>query len=98
MRFVQTFGVVYFVWRAMRSINKGSLVFSLLFYLCELLTFIPSFLFCAEMWTPVEREERSLQRIFTLPHKFPVVDVYVVCYNEPEYIIEATVCAALNMT
>ena len=94
----QVAGVTYFVWRAMRSIDKTNLWFSLLFYFCELATFVPSFLFCMEIWAPVEREKRSMQAIFMMPANFPMVDVYVVCYNEPEYIIEATVCAALNMT
>eukprot|EP00271_Cylindrocystis_brebissonii_P008042 TRINITY_DN22077_c0_g1_i1.p1 TRINITY_DN22077_c0_g1~~TRINITY_DN22077_c0_g1_i1.p1 ORF type:complete len:1726 (+),score=392.82 TRINITY_DN22077_c0_g1_i1:475-5652(+) len=94
----QLAGCLYFLWRANRSINREHLLFSLAFYLCELATFAPSFLFCMEVWAPVEREPRSLQAMCLTPAEFPAVDVYVVCYNEPVAIIEATVCAALNMT
>lgn len=93
----QGLGCVYFAWRALRSLNRAHLGFSILFYLCELCTFAPSFLFCLEVWSPVERERRLLSRTGIMEADFPAVDAYVVCYNEPVAIIEATVCATLNM-
>lgn len=44
----QTLGVIYIVWRACRTYNIEALWLSIPFYMAELVSFLPSFIFCLE--------------------------------------------------
>ncbi|GAQ89401.1 cellulose synthase catalytic subunit [Klebsormidium nitens] len=94
----QSLGVIYIVWRAIRTFNIESLWLSVPFYMAELVSFIPSFIFCLEVWCPAYRPPRNLSQMDGLTEAdYPSVDIIIVCYSEPVDIVEATACAALNL-
>lgn len=99
-------GGAYMLWRPMRSLsppqrttsvalssNPSVLAYSAIFYLSELILFLPSILFVfVELWRPIERENFDLGRILKsyssakncdYANMFPTIDIVITCYNEP---------------
>lgn len=93
----QVSGVVYLVWRALRSLRPGlGFIYSAVFWLCELFPFILSNSFFIALWNQISRPERFLSSMMT-EHEFPHVEIFIVTFNEPLSVIEPTVIACVNM-
>jgi hypothetical protein len=60
----QTLGVIYIVWRACRTYNIEALWLSIPFYMAELVSFLPSFIFC------LEASRKPLLRFFLVALEF----------------------------
>eukprot|EP00898_Chlorokybus_atmophyticus_P002209 jgi/Chlat1/298/Chrsp1S08782 len=93
----QVLGVIYFIWRALRTFNPNYMPLSIIFFVAEFISFIPSFIFVREMWSQIERDTRSLDELGIPEDEYPNVDVLIPCYTEPVDVVEATTCAALGM-
>ena len=93
----QIAGTVYIIWRALRTLRPGlGYTYSIAFYLCEFSAFLLGNCFMLSLWNQIDRPERRIDNMLPLD-EFPDVDVYIVCYNEPVEVVEATVIAAINM-
>lgn len=90
-------GVVYLVWRALRSLRpEYGFIYSAVFWLCEFFPFVLSNSFFIALWNQISRPERFLSSMMT-EKMFPNVEVFIVTYNEPLSVIEPTVIACVNM-
>lgn len=93
----QLSGVVYLVWRALRSLRPGlGFIYSAVFWLCEFFPFVLSNSFFISLWYQISRPDRYLSRMIEQDH-YPKVEIFVVTYNEPLSVIEPTVIACINM-
>ncbi len=92
-------GAWYIQWRIGHTVNFNALWIALPLLLAEIYSYIGGLMFTIGLWRPLERQVRSLDALKpNLPeHKYPIVDVFVTCYNEPVEIIEQTTLAALSL-
>ncbi|KAI8106252.1 hypothetical protein M9435_000798 [Picochlorum sp. BPE23] len=93
----QASGVIYLVWRALRSLRPGlGFIYSCVFWLCEFFPFVLSNAFFVALWNQIHRPDRYLSKMLN-QEDFPVVEIMIVTYNEPLSVIEPTVIACINM-
>ncbi len=92
-------GLWYIEWRMVYSINLEAWWFAVPLFMAEVYSFTGGLLFMVGLWRPIERQVRSLDRLFPrMPaEQWPTVDVFIACYNEPAEMVEATARAALAM-
>ena len=93
-------GLVYVAWRACRTTNTSSTfatVFSVSLLVAELFMMTQFFCSLLLMWQPITREDRKLSDMMS-PDAMPSVDIFIVTYSEPEYIVEEAIYAALNQS
>ena len=90
-------GAWYLIWRINNSINVDALWLAIPLLLAEIYSFIGGAMFTVGLWRPLDREVRSLDQMRPiLPAiDYPMVDIFVTCYNEPVEMVEETVRAAL---
>ncbi|KAJ3307820.1 hypothetical protein HDV04_002532, partial [Boothiomyces sp. JEL0838] len=89
--------LIYITWRACRTINPDHVGYSVFIYVCELFLTLQFLLSLVLMWAPITRPDKDLYKMVG-ESEFPTVDIYVVTYNEDEEIVDATVCAAANLS
>jgi cellulose synthase (UDP-forming) len=87
----------YLYWRLGHSINFQAWWLAIPLFLAELYSYLGGVMFTIGLWRPLERHIKSLDCL-TPPlrsHRWPTVDVFVTCYNEPVEIVEQTTRSAL---
>lgn len=90
-------GALYLIWRACRSLTGGWLYFySIPLFTVEWLGWLGWLNCVLGLWSTIDRTPRMLHEVMP-EDKFPTVDVFIVCYNEPANVIEPTAIAALNL-
>jgi cellulose synthase/poly-beta-1,6-N-acetylglucosamine synthase-like glycosyltransferase len=94
----QVAGVIYLVWRALRSLRPGAgFAYSAVFWLCEFFPFIVSNAFFIALWNKIDRPERLISTMLPSEKMYPTVEVFIVTYNEPLSVLEPTIIACVNM-
>jgi len=90
-------GAWYLQWRIFHSVNWSAWWFSLPLLLAEIYSYVGGVMFVIGLWRPLVRQVKSLDQLMPAlpPEKWPTVDVFVTCYNEPPEIVEETMKAAL---
>ncbi|NOK70976.1 MAG: glycosyltransferase [Chloroflexi bacterium AL-N10] len=92
-------GAWYLYWRINYSINWAVFWLSIPLLLAEIYSYLGGVMFLVGMWRPIIRKVKSfIQMSPPFPQEeWPVVDVFITCYNEPVEIVEKTAQAALNI-
>lgn len=93
------FGAWYLYWRITHSLNFAALWLSIPLLIAEIYSYFGGVMFLIGLWRPIVRRIKSLNQMTPpLPRsKWPSVDVFITCYNEPVEIVEETTRAALAM-
>jgi len=91
------FGLWYLQWRITNSINFDALWLSIPLLLAEIYSYLGGVMFVIGLWRPLVRQIKSLDQLTpSLPQTdWPIVDVFITCYNEPPEMVEQTAQAAL---
>ncbi|WP_224311770.1 MULTISPECIES: glycosyltransferase [Nostocaceae] len=91
------FGLWYLQWRITNSINFDALWLSIPLLLAEIYSYIGGVMFVIGLWRPLVRQIKSLDQLTPPlpPTDWPIVDVFITCYNEPPEMVEQTAQAAL---
>lgn len=87
----------YLHWRITQSIQGAALWLALPLLAAEIYMYVGGVLFLVGLWRPIVRQVRSLNQLMPAlpPDRYPSVDVFITCYNEPADIVEQTTLAAL---
>ena len=92
------FGYLYFSWRFLETIEN---FWHLIILIIELLSYFFSFLYIylAQNFKQINRSKEAdiYEKELLLKKTFPLVDVYIPTYNEPENIVKKTIIGALNI-
>jgi cellulose synthase (UDP-forming) len=90
-------GAWYLEWRITNSINFNALWLAVPLGLAEIYGYIGGLIFIVGLWRPLVRQVKSLDRM--TPHlavsDWPIVDVFITCYEESPEMVESTARAAL---
>eukprot|EP01135_Chromosphaera_perkinsii_P002908 Nk52_evm19s230 gene=Nk52_evmTU19s230 len=81
------------------DISWHHLMYQIVFYIAEVLSFVTFFFVLVERWAPIERDCVDFYDITpAIPREqWPTVCVFVPCYNEEVDLVRDTVVAASNM-
>ena len=92
-------GLWYLVWRTTHSLNLNVLWLAVPLLLAEIYGYIGGAMFMIGLWRPLERQIKSIDQLSPplAVDRWPTVDVFVTCYNEPAEMVEETTRAALAM-
>ncbi|MFK8183363.1 MAG: glycosyltransferase [Phormidesmis sp.] len=89
----------YLIWRTTESVNWRAWWISVPLLGAEIYGYIGALMFVIGLWRPLMRRARSLAHL--VPElsrsKWPTVDVFIACYNEPPEMVAETARAALSM-
>ena len=93
------FGAWYLQWRVTHSLNFNALWISIPLLLAEIYSYLGGVMFLIGLWQPVVRKIKSFNCLMPkFPEaKYPNVDIFITCYNEPAEMVEATAKAALSI-
>jgi len=91
------FGAWYLQWRVTHSLNFNALWISIPLLLAEIYSYLGGVMFLIGLWQPVVRKIKSFNCLMPkFPEtKYPSIDIFITCYNEPTEMVKSTAKAAL---
>ena len=92
-------GAWYIQWRIGHTLNFNALWLAVPLLIAEVYSYVGGLMFTVGLWRPLERQVRSLNALIpAIPEiQYPVIDIFITCYNEPVEIIEQTTLSALDL-
>ncbi|MGH4052007.1 MAG: glycosyltransferase [Clostridium sp.] len=93
---IVTFNLIYIIWRIKYTIPTNTTVgmtLGIILIISELIGFFQSAIYILMFYKPYKLEERKMSDLKELP----TIDILIMTFNEPAFILQKTIAGALNI-
>ncbi|MFL0194067.1 hypothetical protein ACJDU8_00460 [Clostridium sp. WILCCON 0269] len=93
---VVTLNLIYIIWRIKYTIpttSKIGMTLGIMLIACEVIGFFQSVVYGILFYKPYELKEMKMSDL----SKLPTIDLLIMTYNEPSYILRKTIAGCLNI-
>ncbi|MFT8314022.1 MAG: glycosyltransferase family 2 protein [Clostridium sp.] len=90
------FNLIYMFWRIKYTIptsNKLGMILGVMLIIAELIGFFQSVIYSVLFYKPYKLKEMKMSDL----NRLPTIDVLIMTYNEPSYILRKTIAGCLNI-